>query len=226
MELGYKDIIVKEVSCFTFILSFKTKTQRDNFKLSNISDWVIHPRNMEAEDFRIKRKALVEVRGLPCNAWSEDNLKKITKIWGVWGWWENNPLYHSSLENPKVWIYTEKLDKIQDDLKVQLLDLSMRIKVHEIENAELWENLARTNSSGNNCSSHEKENTSKNIVLDDESDKGKKEEPLSEKKDTLPSPKANLQKDPTVENKSEGKKHTELGKEEAKNLEYNFEEDF
>lgn len=143
-ELGYKDIIVKEVSCYKFILSFKTKKIMDNFQFDNLVDWVHLPRRMEEEDFRIKRKILVEIRGLPCNTWTEDNLQKILKDLGSWGWWENNPMYHSSLENPRIWMYSESLGKVREVLKVIISGSTLKIKVHEIENAELLENLRRT----------------------------------------------------------------------------------
>lgn len=78
-ELVYKDIIVKEISCNKFIFSFKSKKMRDSFKFSDLVDRVSHPRPMEHEDFRVARKAMVEIRGLPCNTWKEENLQKITK---------------------------------------------------------------------------------------------------------------------------------------------------
>lgn len=67
VELGYEGIIVKEVSCYKFILSFTSKKSRDDFKFENLVDWVSHPRPMENEDYRIARKVVVEIRGLPCN---------------------------------------------------------------------------------------------------------------------------------------------------------------
>ena len=61
------------------------KKQRDIFDFSVLKDWIIHPRPMEEEDFRIKRKALIEIRGLPCNSWTKDNLKAIIKDHGDGG---------------------------------------------------------------------------------------------------------------------------------------------
>lgn len=84
-ELGYKDIVVKEISCSKFILSLKTKAQKDSFYFENLSDWIILPRKMVEEVFRIKRKTLIEIRGLPCNAWSEENLQVITRECGFLG---------------------------------------------------------------------------------------------------------------------------------------------
>lgn len=50
-------------------------------------------------------------------------------------------MYHSSLENPRVWIYTDRLDRVQEDLRVKIADTTLRIKIYEIENAELMEKL-------------------------------------------------------------------------------------
>lgn len=133
IELGYKDIVVKELSCYKFILSFKSKKLRDDFKFENLVDWVALPRPMEKEDFRVNRKTLLEIRGLPCNAWKEENLKKIVRNFGTWGWWINNPMYHSSLENPRVVIYTEQLKKIKELIKVQLKEDTRKVLIYEVE---------------------------------------------------------------------------------------------
>ncbi|KAL1811947.1 hypothetical protein ACET3Z_022012 [Daucus carota] len=133
MELGFGDILVKEINCYKFILSFQTKKQRDIFDFSILKDWIIHPRPMEEEDYRIKRKALVEIRGLPCNSWTEDNLKKIVKDQGSWGWWENNPMYCNSLENPRVWMYLGSLEKVSEMIKVKIGSNESQILIHELE---------------------------------------------------------------------------------------------
>ncbi|KAK1388277.1 hypothetical protein POM88_016455 [Heracleum sosnowskyi] len=44
---------------------------------------------MVEEDFRIQRQVVVEVRGLPCNAWTEGSLMQITNDIGTWGCWIN-----------------------------------------------------------------------------------------------------------------------------------------
>lgn len=46
-------------------------------------------RNPNEEDLIIQRQEVIEVRGLPLNLWSEENLKAITKEKGLWGWWIN-----------------------------------------------------------------------------------------------------------------------------------------
>ncbi|KAL1819552.1 hypothetical protein ACET3Z_014421 [Daucus carota] len=135
VELGYVGIIVKEVSCYKFIFSFNSKKSRDDFNFENLSDWVSHPRPMENEDYRIARKIVVEIRGLPCNTWKEENLKKIVKNTGTWGWWLNNPMYHSSLENPLVTVYTESLSRVSKVVRVQMEGISRQIMINELENS-------------------------------------------------------------------------------------------
>lgn len=67
-ELGYKSIMVKELSCQKFILTFQTVEAKEGFDFKDLKDWFIFPRNLEKEDFKVKKKALVEIRGLPCLA--------------------------------------------------------------------------------------------------------------------------------------------------------------
>lgn len=134
VKLGYDHILVKEINCFKFNLSFQTKKQRYIFDFSDLKDWIIHPRPMEEEDYRIKRKALIEIRGLPCNSWNEDNLKEVVKDQGSWGWWENNPMYCNNLDNPRIWMYLDSLEKVSKMVKIKVGRNVSHILTHELEN--------------------------------------------------------------------------------------------
>ncbi|KAL1812161.1 hypothetical protein ACET3Z_022226 [Daucus carota] len=133
VSLGYDQILVKEVSCFKFILSFRSKKQRNEFDFTSLKDWIVHPRPMEQEDYKINRKALIEIRGLPCNAWNENNLKNITKDIGSWGWWENNPMHCNGLENPRIWTYVDSMEKISSRIQVKIGEPTFDILLYELE---------------------------------------------------------------------------------------------
>lgn len=84
-ELGLVDIQVKEITCWKFVLQFLDKESLKKFNKEQVKMWLHGIRRMEYEDFIIKRKIALEVRGMPLNSWSEKNLILISKEIGSWG---------------------------------------------------------------------------------------------------------------------------------------------
>ncbi|KAL1818682.1 hypothetical protein ACET3Z_013551 [Daucus carota] len=65
------------------------------------------------EDLIPKRRVMIEVRGLPFQFWSDENLEKMTQKYGLWGWWCNRRDSQVKIENPLIWIYSDCLEKIE-----------------------------------------------------------------------------------------------------------------
>lgn len=77
-----------------------------------VKDWLGKVKRPDSEDRLLKRKLAVEIRGIPLNCWSEDNFQLLIKDIGTWSWWNNKPITSSSLENPKIAIYSSSLEGI------------------------------------------------------------------------------------------------------------------
>lgn len=52
------------------------------FDWKRLKEWIEGARKPSEGDLLVKRKVEVEVRGLPLNVWSENNLKKVVKELG------------------------------------------------------------------------------------------------------------------------------------------------
>ncbi|WOH15192.1 hypothetical protein DCAR_0934729 [Daucus carota subsp. sativus] len=132
---------------------------KEKFDFRDLKDWFIFPKDLKEEDFKIKRKALVEVRGLPCLAWMERNLKKITEEFGDWGWWENDLLSESVVSNPRIWIYTDNLRRISNIRWVKIGEVAHKILIYELEKEVIPSNRATQDKKSAESQIHiEKEN--------------------------------------------------------------------
>ncbi|KAK1382323.1 hypothetical protein POM88_020058 [Heracleum sosnowskyi] len=87
MEEGMKEFSIKEIACWKFLIIFKNSEKKNSFDKNRVKSWLHDIREVEDEDLRIKRKLVVELRGIPCTAWTEINLMELTKELGDWGWW-------------------------------------------------------------------------------------------------------------------------------------------
>lgn len=66
------------------------------------------------------------------NSWSEDNLWAITKDFGIWGWWANRPDTIHKLENPKLCIFTDSLDNLNENLLAKVGQICYKVRMVEI----------------------------------------------------------------------------------------------
>ncbi|KAK1362168.1 hypothetical protein POM88_046642 [Heracleum sosnowskyi] len=82
-------------------------------------------------NFRIQRKIFVECRGLPFLAWSEQNLKCITKDVGLWEEWVNENSLLARLENSVVCIYSNRIDQIEEKVIVSISGKAYEISLVE-----------------------------------------------------------------------------------------------
>lgn len=82
-SLGIKEI--NELSCWKYLLVFSSKKMFDMFNWSLVKDWLTKTRSPDSEDLLIKRKVVIEIRGMPLNCWSKENLQRIMKGVGSWG---------------------------------------------------------------------------------------------------------------------------------------------
>lgn len=78
-ELGVNNVIVKELSFWKFLFT----KERDVFDWKRLKEWIEGVRKPSEENLVVKRKVIVEVRGLSLNVWSENNLKKVVKDLGI-----------------------------------------------------------------------------------------------------------------------------------------------
>lgn len=133
IELGMAYIEVKEISCWKFLLRFASEEKLKDWNGDGIKDWICLTRNLSEEDLIPKRRALIEIRGLPLHYWSEENLEKITQEYGLWGWWRNRPDAQMKIETPLIWIYSGCLEKIEENLVVITEGGNYRVKILEVE---------------------------------------------------------------------------------------------
>ncbi|KAK1400745.1 hypothetical protein POM88_000350 [Heracleum sosnowskyi] len=132
IEEGFSNILVKEISCWKFLLSFKDSNDKGLFDKSRVKHWLHDIRSFEEEDRRIRRKVVVEVRGIPFIAWSESTLMEITKHIGDWGWWINEAEENKVLENPKVCIYSDELLSIAIRSSISVEGVGYEVGIVEI----------------------------------------------------------------------------------------------
>lgn len=99
-------MVVKELSFWKFLFTFPSPKERDAFDWNILKDWVEEIRLPGQEDLVIKKKVVVELRGLPLNVWSGNNIKEVVKDLGVWGWWVNRPDTSHKYENSRICLYT------------------------------------------------------------------------------------------------------------------------
>ncbi|KAK1370195.1 hypothetical protein POM88_036287 [Heracleum sosnowskyi] len=102
------------------------------FDKGRIKHWLHGIRNIEEEDLRIKRKGVVEVRGLPYISWTEDTLMDSTKNLGDWGWWINEVEENKKMENPKVCIYFAELFNIANKSSIIVKGVGYEVGIVEI----------------------------------------------------------------------------------------------
>ena len=133
IELGMAYTEVKEISCWKFLLRFASEEKLKDWNGDGIKDWICLTRNLSEEDLIPKRRALIEIRGLPLHYWSEENLEKITQEYGLWGWWRNRPDAQMKIETPLIWIYSGCLEKIEENLVVITEGGNYRVKILEVE---------------------------------------------------------------------------------------------
>lgn len=110
-ELKISNVVVKELSCWKFLFTFPSIKEMDAFDWKVLKYWVEGIRVPSEEDLVIKRKVVVELRGLPLNVWSKKNIKEVVKDLGVWGWWVDRPDTSHKYENPRICLYTGIWDK-------------------------------------------------------------------------------------------------------------------
>ncbi|KAK1370281.1 hypothetical protein POM88_036373 [Heracleum sosnowskyi] len=132
IEEGFSNILVKEISCWKFLLKFKDDKDKILFDKSRIKHWLHGIRNIEEEDHRIKRKMVVEARRKSYIAWTEDTLMDITKNLGDWGWWINEVEENKIMENPKVCIYFAELFNISNKSSVTVKGVGYEVGIVEI----------------------------------------------------------------------------------------------
>lgn len=113
-EMKIRGVEVKEVTCWKFIFSFPSQEKCNAFDWNMLKDWVNKVRNPCREDLMIKRQAIVEVRGLPFNSWTESSLRTVIRNIGLWGWWINRPDTIHKLEAPKICVYTDNMENFNE----------------------------------------------------------------------------------------------------------------
>lgn len=132
-EMNIVGIRIKEITCWKFLLTFPTVEEKKSFDTHSVSDWVNNFREPHYEDVFIKRKVVLEVRGLPLHACSEENLKLIVSKSGEWGWWINATDTMRRLETPRICCYTNSLDKIERSEQVKFGNVCYQIKMVEVD---------------------------------------------------------------------------------------------
>ncbi|WOH09103.1 hypothetical protein DCAR_0728558 [Daucus carota subsp. sativus] len=133
VEMGMSHIGVKELSCWRYLLSFNSEEELNEWNGVKVKDWIHITRSLNEEDLLPKRRLLVQIRGLPMQYWSEENLKKISQDFGIWGWWCNRPDSQMIIENPLIWLYSSCLKEINKDLDIAAEGITFRIKLIEIK---------------------------------------------------------------------------------------------
>lgn len=76
---------------------------------------------------------MVEIRGLLLHAWSEDNLKLISKKVGNWGWWINSPDTMRCLETCRICCYTSSLNRIYKGDFIRVDKVGYQLKLVDVE---------------------------------------------------------------------------------------------
>ncbi|KAK1384092.1 hypothetical protein POM88_021827 [Heracleum sosnowskyi] len=122
MDEGMKEFSIKEITCWKFLITFKNSEEKNSFDKNRVKSWLHDIREVEDEDLRIKRKLVVELRGLPCTAWTKINLMELTKELGDSGWGINEEIGNRKLQNPKsggilsLWM-VEEFDSVNAEWK-------------------------------------------------------------------------------------------------------------
>ena len=105
-------------------------------------------------------------------------------------------MYHSSLENPRIWLYTEKLDRIMEEVRVQLADVQIKVKLYEFENAVQLEDTNQSSFPEAKLNTEELARTNQNLAIVTSSNKH------NEKKLDTSSPQSNSEQHVAKEKKA------------------------
>lgn len=132
-EMNIMGVKIKKISCWKFPLTFSSAEAKKDFDVQSVRDWVSNFKEPHYEHVFINMKIAVEISGLPLHAWSEENLKLLTKNIGDWGWWINGPDNMRGLEIPKICGYTSSLDKIEKSEQVRLGKVCHHVKMVEVD---------------------------------------------------------------------------------------------
>ncbi|KAK1358405.1 hypothetical protein POM88_051661 [Heracleum sosnowskyi] len=139
-EMGFHEkISITELSSWKFLVSFASQRDMNTFDFELLSSWFMKWEGVEANSFIVQRKVLMECRGLPFVAWSESNLKSLSKDIGLWEVWVNEKSLLTRLENPIICLYTDRLDMIEEDAQVTVNGKTCRVILSELPFSPLGE---------------------------------------------------------------------------------------
>lgn len=101
-----------------------------------LSNWFHKIRNFKDDDFILSRTVIVEVLGLPMNAWKEENLRAFSSHIGEWVTWEYQDNRELCVFNPKIVILTKSFDVIEEKLCVLVKGKKYEIYFKEYKDLE------------------------------------------------------------------------------------------
>lgn len=155
-----------------FLLRSEKEEGWENFGLEPLLKWFSNIRSFEEKDLYLSRIAWLECKGLPMNAWVEENLKAFTKPLGEWISWTYQKDNMNVLFNPLICLSTASTDPINEEMKILVKGKHCHISFSEIlEGGSLKGKMLpmeESNTSFNYCSKAQESTKVENSVLQEE----------------------------------------------------------
>lgn len=134
--LGYDNVLVRGLSKFKFLLTFIEYATFKNLDMGLLELGFIKCELVNIESLIIPRLAWVEISGLPVNSWCIDTFKNLLQAWGKIVSISDKLDEDFCYTNPIIGISTNKMNKILNNLDIQLEGKNWPIWIKEVNNQE------------------------------------------------------------------------------------------
>lgn len=135
-SLDFYNIQVRGISHRKFLLTFADEDEVNNANMQELLKVFTSVKQVNYIDLVVPRIAWVWCDGLPILAWNKETWKKLVGDWGYLLTEHTKPLQNAMFQGLRLCVSTNKVDKIDETLKVMIEDKGFWIRMKELDSSQ------------------------------------------------------------------------------------------